>query len=144
MRGWSLRVRTFCIACLFVAHGATAEGQLQEKNFVKYHRSPKVRVISKLMYARYGTRQLFLDLYLPLPLGQNRPGVIVVRGGGWLVGDRKRFAHVASALAERGVAAACIEYRTADKAAFPAAIQDVKPQFVGCVQMHRGTELTPR
>lgn len=42
------------------------------------------------------------------------------------MGDRKRFAHVASALAERGVAAACIEYRTADQAVFPAAIQDVK------------------
>jgi len=43
-----------------------------------------------------------------------------------MVNDRKRFAHVASALAERGVAAACIEYRTADEAAFPGAIQDVK------------------
>lgn len=123
---WKLSMRTFGIACLFAAHVATTEGQLQEKNFVKYHASPRVRVISKLVYARYGTRKLFLDLYLPLPPGQNRPGVIVVRGGGWMVGDRKRFAHVASALAERGVAAACIEYRTADKASFPAAIQDVK------------------
>jgi len=43
-----------------------------------------------------------------------------------MVNDRKRFAHVASALAERGVAAACIEYRMADEAAFPGAIQDVK------------------
>jgi len=42
------------------------------------------------------------------------------------VGNRKWFAPVASALAERGVAAACIEYRTADQDAFPAAIQDVK------------------
>lgn len=83
-------------------------------------------MISKLAYARYGSRQLFLDLYLPVSPEQNRPGAIVVRGGGWLVGDRKGFAHVASALAERGVAAACIEYRTADQDAFPAAIQDVK------------------
>jgi pectinesterase len=43
-----------------------------------------------------------------------------------MVNDRKRFAHVASALAERGIAAACIEYRTADEAPFPGAIQDVK------------------
>src|SRR5215475_2778654 len=105
---------------------ANSYEQPRQKNFVKYHVSPKVRVVSKLLYAQYGRRRLFLDLYLPLPAAQNRPGVIVVRGGGWLVGDRKRFAHVASALAERGVAAACIEYRTADKAPFPAAIQDVK------------------
>src|SRR5258708_27111825 len=43
-----------------------------------------------------------------------------------MVNDRKRFAHIASALAEKGVAAACIEYRTAEEAAFPGAIQDVK------------------
>lgn len=119
---WKLR-----IACLLPVLVATVNGQpQQETNFVKYHKSPKVRVISKLVYAKYGGRQLYLDLYLPLPLEQNRPAAVVVRGGGWLVGDRKRFAHVASALAERGVAAACIEYRTADKEAFPAAIQDVK------------------
>jgi acetyl esterase/lipase len=123
---WSVYTRTVAITCLFVAHVATANCQLREKNFVKYHASPNVRVISRLVFARYGVEKLLLDLYLPLPAGQNRPGVIVVRGGGWLVGDRKRFAHVASALAERGVAAACIEYRTADQAAFPAAIQDVK------------------
>src|SRR5439155_21813510 len=34
--------------------------------------------------------------------------------------------HIASALAEKGVAAACIEYRTAEEAAFPGALQDVK------------------
>ena len=123
---WKLCIRAFGVGCFIVAHVVTTEGQVREKNFVKYHASPKVRVVSKLPYARYDRRQLLLDLYLPLPLEQNRPGAIVVRGGGWLVGDRKRFAAVASALAERGVAAACIEYRTADEDAFPAAIQDVK------------------
>lgn len=43
-----------------------------------------------------------------------------------MVNDRAEFAHVASALAERGVAAASIEYRTADEAAFPGAVQDVR------------------
>jgi acetyl esterase/lipase len=123
---WTRRMWAFGIVCLIFGNVAIVEGKSLEENFVKYHRSPTVRVISKLGYAKYGTRQLFLDLYLPLPLGQNRPGVVVVRGGGWKVGDRKRFAHVASALAERGVAAACIEYRTADRSPFPGAIQDVK------------------
>ena len=43
-----------------------------------------------------------------------------------MVNDRKESAHVASGLAERGVAAASIEYRTADESAFPGAVQDVK------------------
>lgn len=120
---WTL---TLGLALFFALTAPTAKGQLQDKDFVKYRSSPKVRVLPNLVYARYGTQKLLLDLYLPIAAEQNRPGVVVVRGGGWLVGDRKRFAHIASALAERGVAAACIEYRTADKALFPAAIQDVK------------------
>jgi len=98
-----------------------------EQDFVQYSASPHVRVVPKLVYARYGERTLLLDLYLPMNLEKRAlPGVIVVRGGGWMVNDRKRFAHIASALAERGLAAASIEYRSADEAAFPGAVQDVK------------------
>jgi len=107
------------------ATSSTTQKTLQQ-SFVKYHKSLKVRMVPKLVFATYGRRRLVLDLYLPISNGQNRPGVVVIRGGGWMVGDRKRFAHIASGLAELGVASACIEYRTADKAAFPAAIQDVK------------------
>lgn len=105
---------------------AQAQKEPSEKDFVEYRASAQVRVIPDLMFAKYGNRTLLLDLYLPSQPGLGRPGVIVVRGGGWMVNDRKRFAHIASALAEKGVAAACIEYRTAEEAAFPGAIQDVK------------------
>jgi len=93
---------------------------------VQYHPSPKVRVVPAIVFARYGKRALRLDLYLPIENKAPVPGVIVIRGGGWMVNDRKESAHVASALAERGVAAASIEYRTADEATFPGAVQDVK------------------
>jgi acetyl esterase/lipase len=93
---------------------------------VSYHPSSRVRVAPNLIFARYGGRSLRLDLYLPANRKRTVPGAIVIRGGGWMVNDRAEFAHVASALAERGVAAASIEYRTANEAPFPAAIQDVK------------------
>jgi acetyl esterase/lipase len=93
---------------------------------VQYQPSPNVRVVPDIVFARYGKRALRLDLYLPIGSKEAVPGVIVIRGGGWLVNDRKGFAHVASALAERGEAAAAIEYRTAKEAPFPGAIQDVK------------------
>jgi arylsulfatase A len=93
---------------------------------VRYHPSPNVRVVPDIVFARYGKRALRLDLYLPIGSKEAVPGVIVIRGGGWMVNDRKESAHVASALAERGVAAASIEYRKADEAAFPGAVQDVK------------------
>jgi acetyl esterase/lipase len=116
----------FAPCLLFGARVAAVQGEPAEKDFVEYRPSAQVRVIPDLAYAKYGDRTLPLDLYLPSEPGQGRPGVIVVRGGGWMVNDRKRFAHVASALAEKGVAAACIEYRIAEEAAFPGAIQDVK------------------
>jgi acetyl esterase/lipase len=93
---------------------------------VTYHPSSKVRVVPDVVFARYGGRSLRLDLYLPDNHKQAVPGVIVIRGGGWMVNDRTESAHVASALAERGAAAASIEYRTADEAGFPGAVQDVK------------------
>ncbi|HEY1423499.1 MAG TPA: alpha/beta hydrolase [Candidatus Acidoferrum sp.] len=113
-------------AVLFGASGQAIQNEPPEKDFVQYRPSAEVRVSPNLTYASYGERKLLLDLYLPSPRKQKTPGVIVVRGGGWKVNDRTRFAHIASALAEKGIAAACIEYRTADEAAFPGAIQDVK------------------
>ena len=93
---------------------------------VQYRPSPHVRVVPGIVFARYEGRSLRLDLYLPIGSKEAVPGVIVIRGGGWMVNDRAEFAHIASALAERGVAAASIEYRTADEAPFPGAVQDVK------------------
>jgi pectinesterase len=82
--------------------------------------------VADIEFARYGNRALRLDLYLPILNKAAVPGVIVIRGGGWMVNDKAESAPVASALAERGVAAASIEYRTADEAPFPGAVQDVK------------------
>ena len=128
----NVRMRKRLLLCLVIlgpclhlgASIAEAQRKPSEKDFVEYRPSARVRVIPDL--AKYGDRTLLLDLYLPAQLKQGRPGVIVVRGGGWMVNHRKRFAHLASDLAEKGVAAACIEYRTAEEAAFPGAIQDVK------------------
>ena len=93
---------------------------------VTYRPSSHVRVVPNVVFARYSGRSLRLDLYLPVNHKQAVPGAIVIRGGGWMVNDRTEWAHIAAALAERGVAAASIEYRTADEARFPGAVQDVK------------------
>jgi pectinesterase len=100
--------------------------QLSSETRVQYRPSPRVRVVPDIVFARYGKRLLRLDLYLPLGSTEPVPGVIVIRGGGWTVNDRKDFAFIASALADRGLAAASIEYRTAGEAAYPGAVQDVK------------------
>jgi acetyl esterase/lipase len=86
-----------------------------------------VQVTRDIVYAQYPRRELKLDLYLPPGGGQRtRPGLIVVRGGGWRSGDKDAFSFIAGQLAKEGFVAASVEYRTSSEAKFPAAVNDVK------------------
>lgn len=95
---------------------------------VRYEPSDDVTVARDVTYARYGSRELLADLYLPAKRGPDPiPGIVVIRGGGgWRVGDKDGFAAIAARLASRGLAAACIEYRVSGEATFPAAVNDTK------------------
>jgi acetyl esterase/lipase len=82
-----------------------------------------------------GFRPVTLDLYLPPASYQNkgpRPFVVYVHGGAWVGGSPRTtgaFANWAQALASiaaRGYVVASVNYRLAEEAPFPAAIQDVK------------------
>jgi acetyl esterase/lipase len=86
-----------------------------------------VKVERDFVYARYGDREVKLDLYLPKqPAAEKIPCIVVVHGGGWRSGDKMRFAHIAGALAEQGFAAACIGYRLLPEVEFPAPVLDCK------------------
>jgi len=86
-----------------------------------------LRIERDLTYARYGSREMHLDLYRPAQVSRALlPTVIVIRGGGFQWGDSKGFAFIAARLAQAGFAAACIQYRTSGEARFPAPIQDAK------------------
>jgi acetyl esterase/lipase len=85
-----------------------------------------VSVIEDINYVTYGSKTLKLDLYRP----QNHQGklatIVVIRGGGFRVGNKIGFASLSAALAKEGFATVCIEYRTTSEALFPAAIHDAK------------------
>ncbi|MBI5772882.1 MAG: alpha/beta hydrolase [Verrucomicrobia bacterium] len=86
-----------------------------------------VKVERDIVYAKYGEREVKLDLYLPKkPAAEKIPCIVVIHGGGWRSGDKTRFAHLASALAEQGFAAACIGYRLLPEVQFPAPVVDCK------------------
>ena len=86
-----------------------------------------VRVERDIVYARYGNRELQLDLYLPKnPDAENIPCIVSITGGGWHAGDKTRFAGISAALADHGFASACITYRVLPEVAFPAPIMDCK------------------
>ncbi|MDF2376512.1 MAG: alpha/beta hydrolase [Verrucomicrobiales bacterium] len=79
-----------------------------------------------LTYARYGERELQLDLYRPEKRGEALPAIICIHGGGWFKGDRGAMKNLAQTLAGRGYVTASISYRLSGEAKFPAAIQDAK------------------
>lgn len=86
-----------------------------------------VKVERDIVYAKYGEREVKLDLYLPKkPAAEKIPCIVVIHGGGWRSGDKTRFASIATALADQGFAAACIGYRLLPEVQFPAPVVDCK------------------
>ncbi len=79
-----------------------------------------------LVYARYGKREMQLDLWRPKEATQPLPAIVCIHGGGWFKGDRNSMANLAQALAAKGYVTATISYRLSGEAKFPAAIQDCK------------------
>lgn len=79
-----------------------------------------------LVYARYGQREMQLDLFRPKTATQTLPAIICIHGGGWFKGDRSSMTNLAQALAAKGYVTATISYRLSGEAKFPAAIQDCK------------------
>ena len=78
-----------------------------------------------ITYARYGTREMKLDLFRPEGEGA-RPAVIVVHGGAWITGQHRMENPFAAELARRGYVAATVEYRLSNEAKYPAQIHDLK------------------
>jgi acetyl esterase/lipase len=79
-----------------------------------------------LVYAKYGDRELQLDLWRPKDEQRTLPAIMCIHGGGWFKGERGNMANLAQALAARGYVAVTISYRLSGEAKFPAAIQDAK------------------
>jgi len=79
-----------------------------------------------LVYARYGEREMQLDLWRPKTASQPIPAIVCIHGGGWFKGDRSSMANLAQALAAKGYVTVTISYRLSGEAKFPAAIQDCK------------------
>ena len=78
-----------------------------------------------------GFRPLILDLYLPQGVVP-QPLIVFIHGGGWVGGNTRHsgaladFPRALAQLAAEGFVVASVEYRLADEAPFPAALQDVR------------------
>ena len=109
-------------------------------------------------YARYGKRQLAMDIFRPKDAWGELPAIVCIHGGGWAKGNRSSHEKLAQAIAARGYVAATISYRLSGEAPFPAAIQDCKaavrylrehakelginPNQIGAIGLSAGGHLT--
>lgn len=121
----------------------------------------KLEAHEGVVFARYGDRELMLDLYRPKRDGEataRLPAIVCIHGGGWWQGDRSRHTAIAQTLAANGYVAATISYRLSGEAPFPAAIYDGKaavrflraeaetygidPKKIGAIGLSAGGHLT--
>jgi len=77
-------------------------------------------------YARRGSLELSLDLYLPQPAAAPIPTILFLHGGAWSAGDRTIIEPVALAQVARGFALASADYRLSGTAVWPAQLHDVR------------------
>jgi acetyl esterase/lipase len=92
---------------------------------------PGVQRISDVAYGPSlpgdkGKRNL-LDIVLPRESGSDRPALLQIHGGGWIIGEKEQQAGpLMNHLAERGWVCFAMNYRLSPRARFPDHIVDVK------------------
>src|SRR4051812_21234753 len=123
-------VTLLAVAFLAVTLGAADDAKAKRgaaKKAPAAASSDAFTVEKDIVYAKYGTREVMLDLYLPKEKSAAAmPCIVVVHGGGWKSGDKQRFARQAAYFASHGFAAACIGYRLLPEVQIPECIQDAK------------------
>lgn len=82
--------------------------------------------IEGITYAKYGSREMQLDLFKPKEQEGLLPAIVWIHGGGWRTGTRKNGHKVAKHFAENNYVAVSISYRLSGESQFPAQIQDCK------------------
>lgn len=78
-----------------------------------------------LVYAKYDTREMRVDLFKPKRRGKY-PAVIIVHGGAWITGHHTMENPLAIALAKLGYVAITVEHRLSNEKKYPAQIHDLK------------------
>lgn len=73
-----------------------------------------------------GGRDLKCDVFYPPNEEKDRPGVLIIHGGGWQMGDRDQLKYYGIQLARYGLVGVACEYRLSGEAIWPAHINDVK------------------
>ena len=120
--GWGLEamrtlVKLGLVATVVVVAGAVPGSSVD---------GPKFATAYDLVYSRPGSDELRLDVAYPAEGAGPFPGVVVLYGGAWRVGNKWGNRPLLAEFAKRGFVAVAPQYRHCPKDVFPAQIHDVK------------------
>ncbi len=101
--------------------------QLQEQVDRFLVRDLSFTTTENIQYGRGGEVDLYGDLFVPENPETKRPGILMIHGGGWRMGDRNwnNFRTWCEEYARMGFVVFNIDYRLAADAPAPAAVEDV-------------------
>ncbi len=79
-----------------------------------------------VVFGRGGERELLCDVYDPPFDGALRPGVLLVHGGAWKLGNRQQLKGYGFLIGRQDFVCVACEYRLSEEAQWPAQLHDVK------------------
>ncbi len=86
----------------------------------------QVTIHDDVVFGEGGGRALRADVFLPPTDDQKRPGLLLIHGGAWHMGDRKQLRGYGIQMARYGFVCVSCEYRLSGEALWPAQLHDVK------------------
>ena len=123
-----MKMRTAILIGLLVALPTIGQAQARNQADEPLQLPAGVQSELDIAYAVESPAQK-LDLYLPPgAVDAPRPAIVVVHGGGWRGGDKRRgqWARIPAQYASDGYVAISVNYRLTGEAPWPAQIEDVK------------------
>jgi arylsulfatase A len=123
-----MRTIALILACLSLVHLEAAPPATGDaaRTITSADTLAKLHAHQNLPFARYGDRELHLDLFRPTATSQPLPAIVCIHGGGWFKGERANMRPLAQTLAARGFVTITIDYRLSGEKTFPAQIEDCK------------------
>lgn len=117
-----LSTLTLFLVCGLATQIRAEQSELSSKKVA----STEVRIDYNVIYGDPDEPMHRADILRPstIPAGQKLPGVLVIHGGAWTVGDKRNDSKHAKRLASLGFVVMSINYRLAPKHPFPAQIDD--------------------
>ena len=107
-----------------LAAGAAAQTHDAATRFIEVANG--YRLTPNITYLRAGGQDLKLDVYEPRDAGAPTPTLIYMHGGGWTNGSKEGAALTFLPYMEMGWAIVNVQYRLADAAHAPAAVEDCR------------------